>query len=306
MAVLVTGANGFIGSQLCRLLLERGHPVVALCHRCRQRLIDLTDYAHFVCEAGDILDPSSLLRILAAHPIDGICHLAVEPPLDRKDGQRRGVNTTGTRILLDCARDAGIGRIAFTSSMSVYDFHNPRYLPVDEEHPLDPQQDYGREKKEAEEICQSLARERGMRAVILRLAGTYGQGKGGGAVFNFIQRSLRGEAIEIAENRSIDLLYVRDAAAATAAALSRIDDLIPEPGGAVILNIGSGEPTALDQLARHACEATGKEVPIHCHASGSAFYMAISAARRCLDFQPTPLRKGVAEVARWVSERERS
>ena len=105
--------------------------------------------------------------------------------------------------------------------MSVYDFMNPQYLPVDEEHPVDPREVYGQEKLEAERICEGVSAARLLKTVILRLAGVFGRGKSQGAVYNFARRAFRGESIRIAENRSVDLLHVEGAARAVA--LRRID-----------------------------------------------------------------------------------
>ena len=302
MAVLVTGANGFIGSHLCAELTSRGLEVVAMYHRHRQRLDELGTRPGLTCERGDLLDDGSLERILGAHRIEAMCHLATEPPPARaRDKSIRQVHTTGTQNLLTCAGNAGVERIVFTSSMSVYDFRNPQYLPVDEEHPLDPQEVYGQEKLTAEGMCTSAAAARSFNTVILRLAGVFGRGRPEGAVYNFTRQALRGEAIRIAVNRSVDLLQVDDAAKAVAEALHRIDEVIETPGGTGIYNVGSGRPTALDEIARYACDATGRKVDIHVGRAGSSFYMSIEAAQRDLDYQPAPLAEGMAAMSEWVS-----
>ena len=80
MAVLVTGANGLIGSHLCQLLSGRGPGVVAMYHGHRQRLDELGPRPGLKCVPGDLLHTDSLADILGAHRIEAICHLAVEPP----------------------------------------------------------------------------------------------------------------------------------------------------------------------------------------------------------------------------------
>jgi UDP-glucose 4-epimerase len=306
MAVLVTGANGFIGSPVCQGLADRGYGVVAMYHRHRQRLDETGPRQRLHVERGDLLDTGSLRRILAAYRIEAICHLAVEPPPAGvcDEAETRRINTTGTRNLLICAADAGIERIVFTSSMSVYDFLNPQYLPVDEEHPLDPKEVYGQEKLAAERICEGVGEARLLKIVILRLAGVFGRGKPQGAVYNFTKRAFRGEAIRIAQNRSVDLLHVDDAATAVATALDRIDEIIDTPGGTRVYNVGSGGPASLAEIAQCACAATGRTVGIHVDSSGSSFYMDIQAAKRDLSYRPEPLATGVAAIAAWIAETE--
>ena len=134
MKVLVTGANGFIGVQVCRDLLERDHEVVALCHRHRDRLDALPDTARLHLETGDILDGTRLQRLCAARGVDGVCHLAVQPPDADDPHATRQVNVQGTRTLLEVCHQTGIRHLVYASSMSVYNFLSPAFLPVDEGH----------------------------------------------------------------------------------------------------------------------------------------------------------------------------
>ena len=80
MNVLVTGANGFIGFQVCKALLDRGYQVVALYHHRTERLAEIQCHPHLSLEAGDILDRAGLQEICEDHSIEGVCHLAIQPP----------------------------------------------------------------------------------------------------------------------------------------------------------------------------------------------------------------------------------
>lgn len=174
MRILVTGANGFIGSWVCRLLLEKGHQVVALCYHRRERLEAIAGHPALGVEQGDVLDQEHLAALCAECQIEALCHLAIQPL--QAPGQ---LDTQGTLSILQ----AGVGRVVFVSSMSVYNFLAPHYLPVDEDHPLEPLQPYGVQKASAETYCYTY-RER-LEVPILRLAGVYGPGKAQGAAYQF-------------------------------------------------------------------------------------------------------------------------
>lgn len=268
-----------MGRHLCRDLVNAGHEVVAFL---RQPDIDAPG-ANCATRtvAGDILDRASVDRALREHgAVDAICHLATEPP---GDGPRSGANTVGTRVVLAAAVDAGVGRLVFTSTMSVHDFLDPELPePVPEDHRPSPRDAYGREKLEAEGDCLRAAERNDLRVCVLRLAGVYGPGKRAGAVYNFCRAVLTGRPLDIAVNRSVDLLWVEDAARAVRLAA----EVMPTD---TLLHIGSGVATPLDEVARQAAQISGRDADIRVGASGNAFCLDIARARHHLAFQPTPL-----------------
>jgi len=285
MRVLVTGANGFIGSWVCRLLLEQGHQVLALWHRRCENLDLLKEHPALKLEKGDVLDQELLAALCARNQIEAICHLAI-PPLH----ETGPALVQGTQSVLQ----AGVGRVVFVSSMSVYNYLAPCYLPVDEEHPLEPLQAYGEQKVLAETHCHhSRAR---LEVPILRLAGVYGPGKAQGAVYEFTKAALDGRPIEIPLNRSVDLLFVEDAATAVVAAAEG-------RAGNDTYNIGSGKALPLGELAYLICRQQRAEVPIHCGPPGNSFYLDISRARQRFGFAPRPVREGLSCLAEWVKSR---
>ena len=287
----MTGAGGFIGAHLCRVLLERGHTVVALVRAPRAGWQGLGGHAQMQVEVGDVLDQGRLAALCVQREVEAVCHLAVQPP--EEQDRARQVNTQGTLSVLQACGEAGVKRMVFTSSMSVYDFRAPAYLPVDEAHLLDPQQVYGAEKQTAEEYCSTQAA--GMEVPILRLAGVYGPGKCQGAVYQFIRAALEGQPIQIPLNRAVDLLYVEDAAWAVAVAAEG-------RGGSQLFNIGSGRAVALREVAELACRQVGASAPIFCGPEGNAFYLDIGRARAQLGFSPRPLSEGMARFIPWVEQ----
>ena len=293
MRVLVTGANGFIGIQVCRALLRNGHQVLALWHRSRERLEKLADDGDLQLDQGDILDVDRLREILSAFSPQGICHLAVQPPGDSTRWSHQ-VNVQGTKNLLEACSQTGIERLVFTSSMSVYNFLSPDYLPVDEDHPIAPLQPYGEEKRAGELLCQQWAH---LHTPILRLSGIYGEEKRAGAVFNFTRAILKGDPVTIEQNRCIDLLHVADAADAIITALERAPDL-----GSPTLNIGAGCSISLTDLADTIGHQLGVKPHIDCHAEGSEFYLDISRARVALDFHPLPIEERLRQYIPRIAE----
>lgn len=104
-----------------------------------------------------------------------------------------------------------------------------------------------------------------------------------------------GLTIEIPLNRSVDLLFVGDAAAVVAAAVGQ--------AGNGTYNIGSGRALALDELARLICRQQGLEVPLACGPPGNTFFLDINRARQQFGFAPRPLEEGLACLADWVKDR---
>jgi dihydroflavonol-4-reductase len=116
MKVLVTGANGFVGSHICRRLAERGDPVRALVRKDSDRRALNGVNVEFA--TGDILDPASLDR--AMEGCDQVYHLAAIVRFFTTDPEgMRAANTLGTKNVLDAAKKAGVKRIIHTSTAAI-------------------------------------------------------------------------------------------------------------------------------------------------------------------------------------------
>ncbi len=127
--VLVSGANGFVGSAVVRVLLRRGYTVRALVRVSSDtRNLDGLD-AEIV--QGDLLDPSSLERAL--QDCEGLFHVAADYRLWARDPTRiRMNNVRGTRNILAAAKRSGVGRIVHTSSVATLGLHDDG-TPADED-----------------------------------------------------------------------------------------------------------------------------------------------------------------------------
>jgi UDP-glucose 4-epimerase len=156
--VLVTGGAGYIGSHACIALQAAGYRVLVLDNLSNSHAEALRRVARITGEApgfveGDIRDRARLARLFAAQPVAAVMHFAglkavgesVEQPLAYYDN-----NVTGTLSLLAAMAEAGVNRLVFSSSATVYG--DPASVPIREDFPCAATNPYGRTKLMVEEI----------------------------------------------------------------------------------------------------------------------------------------------------------
>jgi len=130
MRIAVTGANGHVGVNLCKALLDLGHEVYALSHKNTQGLKDLP----VILMKGDVLDPRSLSLLL--NKIDIVYHLAARISISGdQDGMVRRINLEGTQNILNCALDNNVKRFIHFSSIHAFQ-QFPQNQLLDETRPL--------------------------------------------------------------------------------------------------------------------------------------------------------------------------
>jgi nucleoside-diphosphate-sugar epimerase len=170
--VLVTGASGYSGGELCRYLLKKRYPIRVLVR-------DSSRVSHLARDGiqvipGDIRNPKQVRQALAG--VHTVYHLAAE-------FRRAGIsedemwqsNVVGTRNMLQAAVEAGVTRFVHCSSVGVHgDVKNP---PADESAPFHPNDFYHRTKLEAENIVQDFVKSGEMEISVFRPAGIYGPGE---------------------------------------------------------------------------------------------------------------------------------
>ena len=167
LRVLVTGGSGTIGGYVLRELLRAGHSVSSF-----SRTAPRVEGAGFV--QGDIMEPAQLAD--ACRDQDAVIHLAAIPgPGRATPAQLLNVNVIGAVNVLEAAVHAGVGRFVFASSGAATGFSFqkqeflPRYLPLDEEHPTEPQDEYGLSKLLGELTCKRYTDAFGIRTICLRI-----------------------------------------------------------------------------------------------------------------------------------------
>ena len=165
--ILVTGASGTIGGYVLRELLRAGHTVSDY-----SRTPPRVEGVRFI--QGDITEPDQVREACGGH--DAIIHLAAVPgPGRATPAQMIRVNVLGTVHVLEAALETGVGKVVFASSGAATGFCFqkreivPRYLPLDEEHPCEPHDEYGLSKLLGEITCKRYSDAFGMRTICLRI-----------------------------------------------------------------------------------------------------------------------------------------
>ena len=300
---LVTGATGLIGFYLCKQLLQLGYGVTAISRTHSQRLATFSLNKDFTLLVGNLKDENFTQTIFDTHKMDVIFHLAVERYSPETNEQKDltiqnqapfQTNFLGAINLLQSACNAGVPYWVQSSSMNVYNFENPNYLPVDENHPTAPGNPDGLSMLLAEQMCQYFHRSAGLRCVILRYPGVYGPGKNTGVVAKFIQICLedQNEPLLAFKNRTSDFVYVQDVVDANLLTLQNFEELKGK-----IFNIGSGVETSVLELANMIKELTKANVQIHEEAvlKPRRFYFDICKAQKLMNYKPRSVREGLKE-----------
>lgn len=200
MKVLVTGADGFIGSHLTEALLKEGHQVRALAQYNSFNywgwLEDIESNDRLEVVTGDVRDPNYCREI--CKNIDIVFHLAALIAIPYSyfaPDSYVDTNVKGTLNICQAARDCGVQRILVTSTSEVYG--TARYVPIDEKHPLQPQSPYSASKIGADAIAMSFYNAFKLPITIVRPFNTYGPRQSARAVIPTIISQIAGGMKEI-------------------------------------------------------------------------------------------------------------
>lgn len=294
MNTLVTGATGFIGSYLCKDLLQRGYTVFGLSHSLNIRNIkSLVNQKNFYLINGSIEDINFLFDIINKNEIKIIFHLAANLPQDNaldNPFTYFNINAKGTLNLLNVAYKNDIDKFIYASSMSVYS-EPPIYLPVNEKHPVQPSTIYGVSKLEGELYCNVYSN--AINISVLRYGGAYGKGQSKhNALPSFIHQALNNRQITIYGNgtQSSDFVYVKDIVQGTLLALEK-----NKPG---VYNIGSGIELSVKDLAERIINFTNSKSEIVFTGKDTdrpfRFVLDIQKSRNDLGYSPQPVDEGLS------------
>ena len=200
MKVLVTGADGFIGSHLTEALLKEGHQVRALAQYNSFNywgwLEDIESNDRLEVVTGDVRDPNYCREICKG--IDIVFHLAALIAIPYSyvaPDSYVDTNVKGSLNICQAARDSGVKRILVTSTSEVYG--TARYVPIDEKHPLQPQSPYSASKIGADAIAMSFYNAFKLPITIVRPFNTYGPRQSARAVIPTIISQIAGGMKEI-------------------------------------------------------------------------------------------------------------
>jgi len=262
--VLVTGADGFIGSHLVEALLAERAEVKAFVYYNsfnswgwldtlpESKLRDIEIFS------GDIRDPNGVRSAMKG--IDAVFHLAALigiPFSYNSPDSYVDTNVKGTLNVLQAARDLGTARVIVTSTSEVYG--TAQYAPIDEKHPLQGQSPYSASKIGADKIAEAFHLSFKLPVVTARPFNTYGPRQSARAILPTIIAQLINGAKEIklgALKPTRDLNYVSDTCAGFIA-LAKCD-----AAAGKTVNIGSGREISIKSLAELVVSTMGKKAEI--------------------------------------------
>ena len=265
--VLVTGANGFIGSHLVELLVSEGYDVVALCEYNSFSSYGWLDKSPYASSAqlllGDIRDPYFVHQ--ACKGVDEIVHLAALIAIPYSyvaPNSYISTNITGTLNCLNAARSRDVSHYIQISTSEVYG--TAQYVPIDENHPLQAQSPYSASKIGSDALAKSFHSSFELPVTIARPFNTYGPRQSARAVIpTIITQILTGKRFislgSLTPTR--DFNFVTDTCGGLLALLKNRDNVIGET-----LNIGSGSEISIGDTAKLISELMQVDVEILCEA----------------------------------------
>ena len=262
--VLITGADGFIGSHLTESLVRAGHSVRAFVlynsfdsrgwlDQCAEEIRD-----EFEMFAGDVRDPQGVRTAMTG--CDAVLHLAALigiPYSYHSPDTYVDTNVKGTLNVLQAARDLGVSSVVHTSTSEVYG--TAQYVPIDEAHPLEGQSPYSASKIGADQMALSFHRSFGLPVTILRPFNTYGPRQSCRAVIPTIITQLAAGSSRIylgATHPTRDFNFVEDTVSGFRASLAT-DRAVGE-----VVNLGSNYEISIGDTAHLIAEEMGTEVTI--------------------------------------------
>jgi len=306
MNVLVAGGVGFIGYYVSLNILRKGFSIVvydSLERSSYERVAKLRKLGVEIIEAN-VVNYRSFISALRKFSIDIVVHLAAYVSVSesiRKPFTYFKNNALGTAVVAEACRRADVGRVVYASSAAVYG--EPKYLPIDEEHPTESLSPYGLSKLVGELVLRQYARNYGLKVVILRLFNVYGPGQNpayAGVISRFIERAVEGKPLIIYGDglQTRDFVHVGDVAEAFYKAI------VGNVTG--VFNIASGKPVRIIDLARMIGEIVGGKVKIRYAPPRKGdirhSYASIEKAKKELKWEPKKELK--VELKKMIMEKK--
>jgi UDP-glucose 4-epimerase len=300
MRVLVTGGSGFIGSHVVDRLAAA---------RIRPRIFDLRPSPHHAPDGvetaiGNLLDPDAVRDAMSG--CDAVAHLGAMADADlvaRRPADAERVNSRGTLNVLEAARDAGVRRVIYASTIWVYS--DAEEDPLDEESALGlPGHLYTATKLAGEMYCRSYAELYGLECTILRFGIPYGPRARPEAVIpTFVRKALAGQPLTIAGGgrQSRRFVYVEDLAEGVVRALA------PEAANRVY-NLVGDEDVSIAEVAKTVRRTVGDVPVVGTPGRGADFAGARVSGERAgreLGWRAsTPFAAGVERYVDWHRAQE--
>lgn len=314
--ILITGADGFIGSHLTEKLIRLGYDVRAFVFYNSFNSWGWLDNCasdvkgKFEVFAGDIRDPHGVKE--AMRGCDVVIHLAALvaiPYSYHSPDSYIDTNVKGTLNILQAARDFSVSRVIHTSTSEVYG--TARYVPITEDHPLRGQSPYSASKIAADQLAYSFYSSFDLPVVIIRPFNTYGPRQSARAVIPTIitQIAMNTRQIKLGSlHPKRDFSYVNDTVSGFISALEG------EGGKGEVVNLGTNFEISIGDTAALIAEIMGKEIEFVAEeerirpvkSEVDRLLSDNSKARRIFSWKPEysgrdGLRKGLLETVEWFS-----
>jgi dTDP-glucose 4,6-dehydratase len=315
--ILITGADGFIGSHLVEDLVRRGHTVRAFVLYNSFNSWGWLDHAPpdikkaIEVFAGDIRDPYGVRT--AMQGCDVVLHLAALiaiPYSYHSPDTYIDTNVKGTLNVVQAARELGISKVVHTSTSEVYG--TARFVPITEEHPLQGQSPYSASKIGADQIAMSFYSSFETPVAIIRPFNTYGPRQSARAVIpTIITQIAKGERrLKLgAIHPTRDFNYVADTVAGFIAVAES------EKSNGEVINIGSNYEISIGDTVRMIAEVMGADVEIETDevrlrpekSEVERLWADNSKAAELLGWRPKyagleGLKRGLSQTAEWFSD----
>ena len=312
--ILVTGADGFIGSHLTETLVRQGYKVRAFVMYnsfnswgwLDQCSLDVKD--QFEVFAGDIRDPYGVREAMKG--CEAVLHLAALiaiPYSYHSPDTYVDTNVKGTLNVLQAARDLGVERVIHTSTSEVYG--TARFVPITEEHPLQGQSPYSASKIAADQMAYSFYTSFNLPVVIARPFNTYGPRQSARAVIPTIITQIANGMRQIklgSISPTRDFNYVRDTVAGFIAALNS------EVGLGEVVNFGSNYEISIGDTVALIAESMGVNVEVISdearfrpeNSEVERLWADNSKAKKLFDWEPKysgkdGFKRGLIETIEW-------
>ena len=303
MKVLVIGGAGYIGSHVVKAMLAAGHDVTVFDNLSSGQMVNLFPKAGFI--AGDIRHPDDIGSAFA-RGFDACVHLAAFKAVGESmsEPEKYSVNNlSGTINILNAACAAGCKKIVFSSSAAI--FGSPSYVPIDEDHPKNPESYYGFTKLEIERILAWYDSIRGLKFAALRYFNAAGYDPEAsivglernpqnllpivmeGAMGWRKELQIFGKDYDTRDGTCLrDYVHVSDLAEAHANALAYLD----REGKSLTVNLGSETGVTVTEMVEAARKVTGREIPARYvdrrPGDASALYATSALARKLIAWNP--------------------
>lgn len=274
MKILIIGGAGYIGSHMVNMLGQKGYNISTL-DDLSSGYRDSVTYGQFF--KGNCGDEKILNRVLA-NGFDAVMHFAsyiqVSESILQPDKYYDN-NFVNTLTLLNAMRAHGVSRFVFSSTAAVYG--NPKYTPIDEAHPLDPINPYGRTKLMVEKLLEDYDRAYDIKSICLRYfnaAGAEPNGQLGerhnpethliplvlqAASGRRSHISVFGRDYDTPDGTCIrDYIHIQDLCSAHLLAL----ETLMNRGSSAVYNLGNGKGFSVQEVIETAAQITGRNISV--------------------------------------------